>query len=119
MCTPLQVYVDSREVAEMVGKQHKHLIRDIENYRGVILQISTLVSEDYFVESTYLGSNNRQTKHYLLTKKGCDMVANKMTGSDLSALIFKSNYIDNRGRTQEEFLLTKDGFTLYMFNIQS
>ncbi|KAH96128.1 hypothetical protein W727_02633, partial [Staphylococcus aureus VET1880R] len=31
-------YVDSREVAEMVGKEHKNLIRDIENYRSVILQ---------------------------------------------------------------------------------
>ncbi|TDL35718.1 phage regulatory protein [Macrococcoides bohemicum] len=39
-------------------------------------------------------------------------------GSDLSALIFKSEYTDSRGRTQEEYLLTKDGFTLYMFNIQ-
>lgn len=39
-------------------------------------------------------------------------------GSDLSALIFKSEYKDSRGRTQEEYLLTKDGFTLYMFNIQ-
>lgn len=27
-----ELYVDSREVAEMVGKQHKNLIRDIENY---------------------------------------------------------------------------------------
>lgn len=32
-----ELYVDSREVAEMVGKQHKNLIRDIENYEGVIL----------------------------------------------------------------------------------
>lgn len=30
-------YVDSREVAEMVGKEHKNLIRDVENYRSVIL----------------------------------------------------------------------------------
>lgn len=46
-------YVDSREVAEMVGKEHKNLIRDIENYRSVILQSSKLSSDDYFVESTY------------------------------------------------------------------
>ena len=40
-------YVDSREVAEMVGKEHKNLIRDIENYRSVILQSSKLSPDDY------------------------------------------------------------------------
>ncbi|HGZ8963681.1 TPA: Rha family transcriptional regulator [Staphylococcus aureus] len=85
-------YVDSREVAEMVGKEHKNLIRDIENYRSVILQSSKLSPDDYFVESTYLGANNRQTKHYLLTKKGCDIVANKMTGS--KGILFTATYVD-------------------------
>lgn len=41
-----------------------------------------------------------------------------LIGSDLSALIIPSEYKDSRGRTQKEYLLTKDGFTLYMFNIQ-
>lgn len=41
-----------------------------------------------------------------------------LIGSDLSALIFSSVYKDSRGRIQKEYLLTKDGFTLYMFNIQ-
>ena len=41
-----------------------------------------------------------------------------LIGSDLSALIFPSVYKDSRGRIQKEYLLTKDGFTLYMFNIQ-
>ncbi|MFI3545124.1 Rha family transcriptional regulator [Mammaliicoccus sciuri] len=85
-------YVDSREVAEMVGKEHKNLIRDIENYKGVILQSSNLSPDNYFIESTYLGANNRQTKHYLLTKKGCDMVANKMTGS--KGVLFTAMYVD-------------------------
>lgn len=87
-----EFYVDSREVAEMVGKEHKNLIRDIENYKSVILQSSNLSPDNYFVESTYLGANNRQTKHYLLTKKGCDMVANKMTGS--KGVLFTAMYVD-------------------------
>ncbi|MEB6835660.1 Rha family transcriptional regulator [Staphylococcus simulans] len=87
-----EFYVDSREVAEMVGKEHKNLIRDIENYKSVILQSSNLSPDNFFVESTYLGANNRQTKHYLLTKKGCDMVANKMTGS--KGVLFTAMYVD-------------------------
>lgn len=37
---------------------------------------------------------------------------------NVRSLIFESNYKDSRGRIQKEYLLTKDGFTLYMFNIQ-
>lgn len=87
-----ELYVDSREIAKMVDKQHKNLIRDIDNYKGVILQSSKLSPEDYFVESKYLGENGRYTKHYLLTKKGCDMVANKMTGS--KGVLFTAMYVD-------------------------
>lgn len=87
-----ELYVDSREIAKMVDKQHKNLIRDIDNYKGVILQSSKLSPDDYFVESKYLGENGRYTKHYLLTKKGCDMVANKMTGS--KGVLFTAMYVD-------------------------
>ncbi|RIN47969.1 transcriptional regulator, partial [Staphylococcus simulans] len=55
-------------------------------------QSSNLSPDNFFVESTYLGANNRQTKHYLLTKKGCDMVANKMTGS--KGVLFTAMYVD-------------------------
>lgn len=37
---------------------------------------------------------------------------------EVGTLVFESNYKDSRGRNQKEYLLTKDGFTLYMFNIQ-
>lgn len=87
-----EFYVDSREVAEMVNKEHKHLIRDIENYKSVILQSPNLDPANYFEESTYIGGNNQTYKHYLLTKKGCDMVANKMTGS--KGVLFTAMYVD-------------------------
>ncbi|MEN3090757.1 MAG: Rha family transcriptional regulator [Staphylococcus pseudoxylosus] len=41
-----------------------------------------------------------------------------LISSNVSTLIIPSQYKDSRGRTQNEYLLTKDGFTLYMFNIQ-
>lgn len=37
---------------------------------------------------------------------------------DLEKLIIPSAYIDSKKRNYKEYLLTKDGFTLYMFNIQ-
>lgn len=75
-----ELYIDSREVAEMVGKRHSDLLRDIENYAGVILANANLRLPNFFIESSYRDVQNKERKHYLLTKKGCDMVANKMTG---------------------------------------
>lgn len=41
-----------------------------------------------------------------------------LTSSNMSSLIILSNYEDKKGELRKEYLLTKDGFTLYMFNIQ-
>ncbi|ASE35356.1 Rha family transcriptional regulator [Mammaliicoccus sciuri] len=87
-----EFYVDSREVAEMIGKRHDHLVRDIGNYFDVILQNPNLGADDFFVESSYQAGTGKQYKHYLLTKKGCDMVANKMTGS--KGILFTAMYVD-------------------------
>lgn len=35
---------------------------------------------DFFIENTYTTNQNKVLPCYLLTKKGCDMVANKLTG---------------------------------------
>lgn len=43
---------------------------------------------------------------------------NILISPNVGALIIPSEYKDSRGRNQKEYLLTKDGFTLYMFNIQ-
>ena len=38
--------------------------------------------------------------------------------SNLSSEIIASTYTNSRGKEYREYLLTKDGFTLYMFNVQ-
>ena len=43
---------------------------------------------------------------------------NILTNPNLGALILLSNYIDSKGETRKEYLLTKDGFLLYMFSIR-
>ena len=74
--------VDSREVAEMVGRNHKELLRDIRNYAETIEKSNerNFALVDFFIPSTYTDSKGEERPCYLLTKKGCDMVANKMTG---------------------------------------
>ncbi len=80
-----RLYVNSKEVAEMVGKDHDKLLRDIRKYKEILDNTSSehcanLHSPNFFVPATYKNSQNRDMPCYLLTRKGCDMVANKMTG---------------------------------------
>jgi Rha family phage regulatory protein len=81
---------DSRDVAEMLEMQHKNLLRTINNYVGV-MHGSKLSSQDFFVASTYINSQNKEQPCYLITKKGCEMVANKMTGE--KGIIFTATYV--------------------------
>ena len=48
--------------------------------------------QDFFIESSYkVEGNNKTYKCYLLTKLGCDMVANKMTGK--KGVLFTAKYV--------------------------
>ncbi|MDU9371577.1 Rha family transcriptional regulator [Staphylococcus ureilyticus] len=94
-----EFYVDSREVAEMVEKRHGDLVRSIEGYQAVLGQNAKLRSDDFFLESAYRAGTGKQYKHYLLTKKGCDMVANKMTGS--KGVLFTAMYVDAFHKMEE------------------
>lgn len=83
--------VDSREVAEMVGKRHSDLLESIDTYKDAITQNGKFRSDDFFIESTYQAGTGKSYKCYLLTKRGCDMVANKMTGE--KGILFTATYV--------------------------
>jgi Rha family phage regulatory protein len=85
-----RLMVDSREVAEIVEKNHAHLMRDIQGYMEVLGK-SNFGLSDFFIESTYISSQNKELPCYLISKKGCDMVANKMTGE--KGVIFTATYV--------------------------
>lgn len=77
-----KVYMTSRELARLTGKEHRNILRDI---RGILenSELSFLNSrgiESYFIKKTYK--------------------------------------IGDQKRNYTEYLLTKDGFILYMFNIK-
>ena len=54
-----QKYLSSRKVAEMVEKDHAHLMRDIRNYVELLSQ-SNFGSADYFKESTYTDAQGKE-----------------------------------------------------------
>ena len=87
----------SLEVAEMIGIRHDSLIRKLEGDSKQVGIVATLRDHDfvvteYFVESTYLDSQNKERKCYEITKKGCEMIAHKMTGE--KGILFTAKYIE-------------------------
>ncbi|WP_246061332.1 phage regulatory protein/antirepressor Ant [Paenibacillus oralis] len=88
-----KLLADSREVAEMTGKRHDHLIRDIDSYVNILNKATTpdLGASNFFIESSYVDSKGEKRRRYDLTRKGCDMVANKMTGE--KGVLFTATYV--------------------------
>lgn len=85
--------VDSREVAKLVEKRHNDLLRDIRCYIEVMEKSGErkIAHSDFFIKSSYKSEQNKEMPCYLLTKKGCDMVANKMTGE--KGVLFTATYV--------------------------
>lgn len=96
--------IDSREVAEMVDMEHKNLLSKIRKYIE-ILDGSKLSSHQFFVPSTYVNNQNKEQPCYLLTKKGCEMVANKLTGE--KGVIFTAKYVNRFEEMEKQIKIPK------------
>ena len=96
--------ITSMEVAEMVEKEHHKLMRDIRRYSDQLGE-SKIGFTDFWKDSTYRDSQNKERTCYLVTKKGCEFIAHKMTGS--KGTIFTARYI-NRFHDMENALKTQN-----------
>jgi Rha family phage regulatory protein len=95
-----RLVIDSREVADMTGKQHAHLLRDIKGYLDILDPNPNLDSAQFFIPSTYYDAQKQERPCYLLTRKGCDMVANKMTGE--KGVLFTAYYVSRFEAMEKE-----------------
>lgn len=82
--------VDSRDVARMVERPHNDLMKSIRSYCEYLGQ-GDFSQSDFFILSTYINSQNKEQPNFLITKKGCDMVANKTTGK--KGVLFTAAYV--------------------------
>lgn len=114
-----KAYIDSRLVAQWTGKTHKNLVRDIKGYINDLEKsqaklslelksepynknrsINVFKPQYYFIESHYIHPiNKRKMPCYLITQKGCEMIANKMTG--VKGTAFTALYIDEYHRMKD------------------
>lgn len=83
--------LDSREVAEMVGKKHNELMKDIRRYIDQLGE-GKIPHTDFFKESSYRTEQNKKMPCFQVSKKGCEFIANKLTG--VKGTEFTAKYIN-------------------------
>lgn len=93
--------LDSMEVAKMIEKEHKMLLRDLRRYTNQFNQCN-IAPVDFFYESTYKDKKGETRPCYRITKKGCEFIAHKLTG--VKGTIFTARYI-NRFHEMEDILI--------------
>ena len=91
--------IDSREVAEMLGKSHSAVLKDIQgsNDGKTVGIIPTLLKSNfdlskYFIESSYKDQSGKSNKCYLCTKIGCELLGNKQQGE--KGILFTAKYVE-------------------------
>lgn len=99
------VTLDSREVAEMLGKDHSMLLREIDGSKdgktvGIIptLEKANFAVSNYFIKSTYK-SGTRDYKCYGITKMGCELIGNKQQGE--KGIIFTAKYVEKFNKMEQ------------------
>lgn len=93
-----QKTLTSVEVAEMVGKPHNDLMKDIRRYTSQFNE-GNISHVEFFTENAYLDKKGQERQCYLVTKKGCEFIAHKLTG--VKGTEFTAKYI-NRFHELEE-----------------
>ena len=86
----LERTITSMEVAGMVEKSHNDVLKDIRRIVGHLGEGKS--SQSYFIESTYVNSQNKELPCFLLTKKGCELYGTRMTGE--KGTLFAIGYIE-------------------------
>jgi len=107
----IEQILTSMEVAEMVEKEHKMLLRDLRRYTNQLNQCK-IAPVDFFEESTYKDTKGEIRPCYRITKKGCEFIAHKLTGT--KGTIFTARYI-NRFHEMETRLETGINQELQMY----
>ncbi len=71
--------VTSMEVAKMVNKEHKYLMRDIRRYTKQLNE-GNIAPVNFWLETTYIDAKGEERPCFNVTRKGCEFIANKLTG---------------------------------------
>ncbi len=108
--------ITSVEVAEMVNKRHADLIRDVRRYIEQLNE-NNIAFVEFFTESTYKDSKGETRPCYNVTKKGCEFIAHKLTGT--KGTEFTARYINRFHDMEEHINNSKPRTALEQLQLQS
>ena len=75
------ILIDSREIADRIGRQHGNLMTTIRDYYSVIDIIKKNESpEEYFIKSKYKSKTGAMRNNFLVTRKGFKYLTRWITG---------------------------------------
>lgn len=90
--------ITTLEIAEMLGMKHYKVLEKLDGTKdgktkGIIeiLNAHDFVVVDYFIKSSYVDGKGENRPCYLVTKLGCDFLANKFTGE--KGILFTARYV--------------------------
>lgn len=111
-----EAVTDSRDVAAVVGRPHKQLMRSIQTMIGHLEQNKNIVMEQsnehifapvkYFIPTSYIDEKGEQRPCYLCTRLGCDLIANKMTGE--KGTLFSASYVSKFNQMENELKVRQE-----------
>lgn len=87
---PIQTII-STEVAEMMEMEHWKLLRKIDGINKDFND-NKIVAVEYWIESSYTDRKGEKRRCYEITKKGCEFLAHKTTGT--KGNLFTARYMD-------------------------
>ena len=95
--------IDSREIAQMLGKEHSYVLEMIQGREGKlgiipVLENANLAVSNYFIPSTYK-AGTREYKCYLVTKMGCELLGNKQQGE--KGILFTAKYVERFNQMEQ------------------
>ncbi len=91
--------LDSREISEMIDMQHKNLLRKIDEVNKDFTERKIELSK-YWEESTYKDASGKENRCLKITKRGCEFIAHKTTGT--KGNIFTHKYMEKFEQMEKE-----------------
>ena len=100
MNNQIEQKLDSREVAEMMEIRHDSLVRKIDDINEDFREHKIVVSK-YWEESSYqVVGQTRSYRCFLITKRGCEFLAHKTTGT--KGNLFTDRYMDRFAEMEQQ-----------------
>ncbi len=117
----LEQRISSREVADMMDMQHRHLLEKIDNinksFYSTDISAQSVNSNKYWIASSYKDASGKSNREYQITKRGCEFLAHKSTGT--KGNLFTDRYMDRFAEMEQEITKPKRLSALEQLNLHN